>query len=95
MSVLKLCGHAPRLKVQNNTADNVQITATDHSHSFSVSIPTTPEDEPKKLAGEYGSLKQKDITTIFAWVKKYAQPLVDYWFGKITYTELKQKLFGK
>ena len=95
MSVPKLCGHRPRLKVQNNTADTIQITSSDHNHSFSVSIPTNSDEEPEKLAGDYGSLKQKEITKIFGWVKKHAKSLIEYWFGEINYTELKQKLFGK
>lgn len=92
----KVEGHKhARLKVQNNTSDNNQITDSDTKNSFSVKIPNSDVEEPEILAGNTGSLKRKDITEVFTWIKERWRILQKYWNSLISTKELHDNIYDK
>lgn len=92
----KIMGHKhARVKVQNNTSDNNQITSMDTKNSFSVKIPTSDIDEPEILAGDTGSLKTKEIKEVFTWIKERWRILQKFWKNLISVKEFHDNVYDK
>ena len=80
---VKNANHGPRIKIQRNKAERMQIDDT-----FSMTV----SDEPS-IVGEVGSdLSTKDITYFKNFVLKNKDTLLAYWNGELDTSDLTDKL---